>query len=79
MSDTYSKADAVRILTNLDTLGAGAIPDQRRAWAHLFIAMALLQKTLASPEKLTRQRFMDLAGKVHDFMYLGMLTKGMQS
>lgn len=68
MSD-LSKADAVRILVNLDALSASHIPDRRRAWAHLFIACGLIQKELPNPEALTRERFMDLAGRVHDSIY----------
>ena len=65
----FSKNDAVRILVNLDIMGAGDIPDRRRAWAHLFIACGLIQKELPNPQKLTRERFMELAGKVHDRIY----------
>jgi hypothetical protein len=65
----FSKADAVRILTNLDTMSAGHIPARRRAWAHLFIAMGLIQTELPNPEQLTRERFMELAGKVWDKVY----------
>ncbi len=67
-----SQTDAVRILVNLDTM-AGNIPDARRAWAHLFIACGLIQKMLPDPQPLTRERFMELAGKVHDRIY-GALT-----
>lgn len=71
----FSKADTVRILANLDLVGANHIPDARRAWAHLFIACGLIQKELPDPEKLTRERFMELAGRVHDSIY-GALTSG---
>lgn len=75
MTRDFSKADTVRILTNLDILSADHIPDRRRAWAHLFIALGLIQKELPDPEMLTRERFMELAGKVHDHVY-GALTSG---
>jgi hypothetical protein len=70
----FSKADTVQVLMNLDTLGAAHIPDHRRAWAHLFIAMGLIQKGLPDPEQLTRARFMELAGKVHDHVYQALHT-----
>lgn len=65
----FSKADVVRILVNLDAMSAGHIPGRRRAWAHLFIACGLIQSELPNPEKLTRERFMELAGKVWDKVY----------
>lgn len=71
----FSKADVVRILVNLDTMSVGHIPDRRRAWAHLFIACGLIQKELPNPEQLTRERFCELAGKVHDSIY-GALASG---
>lgn len=74
MSD-LSKEDVVRILVNLDTLSAGHIPEHRRAWAHLFIACGLIQKALPSPQKLTRERFLWLAGSVYDRIY-GALADG---
>lgn len=74
----FSKADTVRILTNLDTMGASHIPDRRRAWAHLFIAIGLIQKELPDPELLTRERFLELAGRVYDSIY-GALRSGEQS
>lgn len=66
---SFDKNDAVRILANLDAMSASHIPEARRAWAHLFIACGLIQKTMPNPEKLTRERFMELAGKVHDKIY----------
>lgn len=63
---SFSKADTVRILMNLDAMGASHIPNARRAWAHLFIAAALLQKCLPNPEKLTKEQFLELAGLVYD-------------
>ncbi len=68
MSD-ISQMETVRILSNLDAMSASHIPDRRRAWAHLFIALALIQKELPDPEKLTRERFMELAGKVYYKVY----------
>jgi hypothetical protein len=64
-----SKDETVRVLINLDTLAASGAPDRRRAWAHLFIAVHLIQKEIPSPEKLTRERFLYLAGKVYDSVY----------
>lgn len=75
---TFNKADVVRILVNLDTLSAGHIPPARRAWAHIFIAAGLIQTEMADPEKLTRERFMELCGKVHDAIFAA-LEKGVQS
>lgn len=64
-----TKVEAVRVLANLDTMCAPHIPDQRRAWAHMFIALGLLQKVLPNPELMTRERFMELAGSVYDTTY----------
>lgn len=77
----FTKEDTVRILINLDTMGAGHISDRRRAWAHLFIACGLIQKELPDPEKLTKEHFMVLAGKVHDHIYgaLASTTEGPQA
>lgn len=74
----FTKADAVRVIVNLDTLGAGHIPPRRRAWAHLFVACGLIQAEIPNPEQLTRERFCELAGKVHDRIY-GALGEGVQS
>lgn len=76
-----SKNDVVRVLVNLDTLAANSASPKRRAWAHLFIACGLIQKELPDPEMLTRERFMALAGKVHDTAYgaLGSTTVGPQA
>lgn len=68
MSD-FTKDDTVRILVNLDAMGAGHISNGRRAWAHLFIACGLIQKELPSPERLTRERFLSLAGSVYDNIF----------
>ena len=76
--DACSQADTVRILTNLDAGAGGHITAKRRAWAHLFIACGLIQRELPDPEKLTRERFMELAGKVHDKIY-NALSTGPQS
>lgn len=65
----FSKEDAVRILENLDAMSAAHIPDERRAWAHLFIALALIQKVLPSPLKLERERWLWLCGKVYDKVF----------
>jgi hypothetical protein len=65
----FSKADVVQILTNLDIMSAAHIPRARRAWAHLFIACSLIQLEMKDPEMLTRERFMALAGKVHDRLF----------
>jgi hypothetical protein len=64
-----SKNEVVRVLVNLDVMAAGSASPKRRAWAHLFIACGLIQKELPNPEQLTRERFMALAGKVHDSIY----------
>lgn len=69
MSDSPSKMDVVKILVNLDTLSAGHVPAERLAWAHLFVACGLIQRTLPNPELLTRERFTELAGKVHDTIF----------
>ena len=64
-----TQAEAVRVLVNLDAIGASSIPDIQRVWAHLFIAMGLVQKNLPNPQALTREEFMELAGSVHDTVY----------
>jgi len=74
----FTKADVLRILVNLDELAAPSAPDRIRAWAHIFIAAGLVQRELPSPEQLTRERFMELAGKVHDDIYKG-LKSGLPS
>jgi len=65
----FSKSDAVRILVNLDTLSCGHIPSPRLAWAHIFVALGLIQRSLPNPVKLTRERWLELAGKVYDKVY----------
>jgi hypothetical protein len=70
----FSKEDTVRILTNLDIMGAAHIPDERRAWAHL-IAMGLLQKVIPDPVKLSRERWLTLAASIYDKTY-GALANG---
>lgn len=74
MSD-FSKSGAVRILVNLDTLSCGHIPAPRLAWAHTFVAIGLVQRSLPDPMKLTRERWLELAGKVYDKIY-GALENG---
>ena len=71
-----NKNDAVRILTNLDVMTCGHIPGPRLAWAHLFVACGIIQRELPDPVKLTRDRFMDLAGKVHDKIYSALESGG---
>ncbi len=69
-----TQMDTVRILENLDAMTSNITP-RRRAWAHLFIACGLIQRELKDPEMLTRERFCELAGKVHDKIY-GALASG---
>lgn len=74
MSDTFSKAEVVRILANLDALVAGEIPEAKRAWAHIFIACGLIQKV--SPVKLTREHFMWSTGQVYDHIQTILAANG---
>ena len=71
----FDQMETVRILSNLDAMSAGHIPAARRAWAHLFIALGLIASETPSTMVLTRERFMELAGKVYDRVY-GALKQG---
>lgn len=64
-----SQLDVVKILENLDAMTAAHIPEPKRAWAHIFIACALLQKVTPSPQLLTREKFLWACGKVYDSLY----------
>jgi hypothetical protein len=65
----FSKEDTVRILNNLDIMSAGHIPPERRAWAHMFIALGLLQQVAPSAEVFTRERWLRFAGIIYDNVY----------
>lgn len=64
-----SQAEVVRVLVNLDTMACSAGTPQRRAWAHIFIACGLIAKVTPSDQLLTRERFMELCGRVYDKIY----------
>lgn len=78
MSD-FNKNDAVQILTNLDAMTCGHIPGPRLAWAHMFVACGIIQREIPGTMKLTRERFMELAGKVHDRIYSALESKGVEA